>query len=145
MGPRTQRKDSWPCTAHPETSRRPSALSCVPWARRNGSSVSSSRSASMGATNEARSNQSRGFARSRRRTRPGWLFGWVQLAPGTRLSSSVQGLSVNAGSPDFEEVERRVVERDRHAFATLEHAYEDVIYRFFLFKTNDRNRSSKLT
>lgn len=52
---------------------------------------------------------------------------------------------MSLGSADFEEAERRVVDRDRAAFSTLEHAYEDVIYRFFLFKTNDRTRSSKLT
>jgi RNA polymerase sigma-70 factor (ECF subfamily) len=38
-----------------------------------------------------------------------------------------------------------VVQRDRSAFATLERAYEDVVYRFFLFKTNDRGLASRLT
>ena len=52
---------------------------------------------------------------------------------------------MSLGGVDFEDAERRVVERDRWAFATLQHAYEDVIYRFFLFKTNDRTRSTKLT
>ena len=45
---------------------------------------------------------------------------------------------------DLEDAERRASERDRTAFATLRHAYEDVVYRYFLFKTNNRALSSDL-
>ena len=51
---------------------------------------------------------------------------------------------MSLGTPDFEEVERRVVSRDRAAFSTLQRAYEDIVYKFFLFKTNDRSLSGKL-
>jgi len=49
------------------------------------------------------------------------------------------------GTPDFEELERRVVQRDRAAFATLHRAYEDIIQLFLVSKLHDPRRARDLT
>jgi DNA-directed RNA polymerase specialized sigma24 family protein len=49
------------------------------------------------------------------------------------------------GTPDFEELERRVAQRDRAAFSTLHRAYEDVIQTFLIAKTHDPRRARTLT